>query len=93
MLRGLSGRRHEVITAVAVRRGGALRCGHDRAVVTFRSLEPDEIAAYVASGEPLDKAGAYAIQGGAAAFVERLEGCRDTVVGLPVELVRKLVGS
>lgn len=91
MLRRLSGRRHEVVTAAAVRRSGALRCGHDRALVTFRSLGPDEIAAYAASGEPLDKAGAYAIQGGAAGFVERLEGCRDTVVGLPVHLVRKLL--
>lgn len=93
MLRRLSGRRHEVVTAVAVRQGGVRRCGHDRALVTFRSLEPDEIAEYVASGEPLDKAGAYAIQGAAAGFVERLEGCRDTVVGLPVELVRDLVGG
>ena len=91
MLRRLSGRRHDVVTAVAVLRGGVLRCGHDRALVTFRSLGPDEIAAYVASGEPLDKAGAYAIQGGAAGFVERLEGCRDTVVGLPVGLLRELL--
>lgn len=93
MLRTLSGRRHEVITGVAVRRGGVLRWGHDRTGVTFRRLEPGEIADYVTSGEPLDKAGAYAIQGGAAGFVERVEGCRDTVIGLPVKLARHLLSS
>jgi septum formation protein len=61
--------------------------------VTFRRLEPGEIADYVASGEPLDKAGAYAIQGGAAGFVERVEGRRDTVIGLPVNLARDLISS
>lgn len=91
MLRTLSGRRHEVVTGVAVRRGSAQRWGHQGALVTFRPLGPAEIAAYVASGEPLDKAGAYAIQGGAAGFVEGLEGPWDTVVGLPVELARALV--
>jgi septum formation protein len=93
MLRLLSGRRHEVITAVALERDGAVRCAHDRAEVTFRSLGAEEIARYVASGEPLDKAGAYAIQGGAADFVTRLEGSRDTVVGLPVQLVRALLAD
>lgn len=93
MLRRLSGRRHEVITGVAVRRGPVLRWGHDRTGVTFRQLEPGEIADYVASGEPRDKAGAYAIQGGAAGFVERMEGRRDTVIGLPVKLARDLLSS
>ena len=53
--------------------------------VTFRSLTPAEVDAYVATGEPLDKAGAYAIQGGAGEFVERLEGSLSAVIGLPVE--------
>ena len=52
-------------------------------VVTFRSLTPNQIDAYVASGEPLDKAGAYAIQGGASCFVRRIEGSYSNVVGLP----------
>lgn len=91
MLRRLSGRTHRVITAVATNRGGVLHWGHATTEVTFRPLEPGEIARYVAGGEPLDKAGAYAVQGGAAAFVERLEGDRDTVIGLPMALVRRLL--
>jgi septum formation protein len=91
MLRLLSGRDHEVITAVALNRGGALRWASARARVTFRKLDPDEIAAYVASGEPLDKAGGYAIQGGAAGFVVGLEGERDTVIGLPIGVLRRLL--
>jgi len=90
MLALLSGRTHEVATAVALGCGQRLASGVDVARVTFRTLSDEEIAAYVATGEPLDKAGAYAIQGGAAGFVQRLEGSRDTVVGLPVALVRTL---
>src|SRR6266700_622280 len=88
MLRRLSGRTHEVVTGVAVRRDGRLRGGHARAAVTFRPLTDEDIAAYVAGGEPMDKAGAYAYQGGAAAFVVALEGDADTVIGLPMRLVR-----
>lgn len=91
MLDRLSGRTHRVITGVATNRGGVVRWSHAAAEVTFRPLGPGEIASYVASGEPLDKAGAYAIQGGAAGFVERLEGDRDTVIGLPMALVRRLL--
>jgi septum formation protein len=69
----------------------SLRWGHAGARVTFRRLEPAEIARYAGSEEPLDKAGAYAIQGGAAAFVERLEGDVDTVIGLPIRLLRKML--
>jgi MAF protein len=84
-LRRLSGRRHEVITAWAVAsRGGEVRVGHEVAGVRFRALSEAEIAAYVATGDPLDKAGAYGIQGGAGRFVEALEGEFDVVVGLPV---------
>lgn len=91
MLRVLSGRSHEVITGVAVNDRGVLRWAHARARVTFRRLEPGEIARYAGSEEPLDKAGAYAIQGAAAGFVERLEGDLDTVIGLPIRLLRKLL--
>ncbi|MBO0701397.1 MAG: septum formation protein Maf [Candidatus Dormibacteraeota bacterium] len=91
MLRRLSGRTHRVITAVATNRGGILRWGHAATEVTFRELTPGEIVSYVGGGEPLDKAGAYAIQGGAAGFVERMDGDRDTVIGLPMTLVRRLL--
>ncbi|MGH7918652.1 MAG: Maf family protein [Candidatus Dormibacteraceae bacterium] len=91
MLHRLSGRTHEVITGVATNHGGVLHWGHAGAAVTFRELAPGEIARYVASGEPLDKAGAYAIRGGAAGFVERLDGDLDTVIGLPMKLVARLL--
>jgi septum formation protein len=93
MLGRLSGRTHEVITAVAVAHLGTVRCDHASARVTFRVLTPAEIADYVASGEPMDKAGAYAVQGGAACFVERLVGDRETVIGLPTALVRRLLAD
>jgi len=93
MLRLLSGRSHRVHTgwAVAVAVPGCR--GNDweghvevtSSTVTFRSLRPAEVDAYVSTGEPLDKAGAYAIQGGAGDFVEKLEGSLSAVVGLPVE--------
>ena len=91
MLSRLSGRAHEVVTGVALNQGGVLRWAHEAARVTFRPLTHGEIAAYIASGEPMDKAGAYAIQGGAASFVTAVEGDRDTVIGLPVALVRRLL--
>jgi len=91
MLTRLSGRTHEVATGVAVARDARLESGVDVARVTFRSLGSAEIEAYVRTGEPLDKAGAYAIQGGARAFVARLEGAQDTVIGLPVALVGDLL--
>jgi len=92
MLARLSGRVHEVATGVAVARGRRLESGVDVARVRFRPLDPLEIEAYVRTGEPLDKAGAYAIQGGAKGFVERLDGALDTVIGLPVALVVELLG-
>lgn len=91
MLSRLSGRSHRVITAVATNHGGILHWAHATAEVTFRELAPGEVARYVAGGEPLDRAGAYAIQGDAAGFVTRLEGDRDTVIGLPLALVRRLL--
>ena len=93
MLRRLSGRTHEVLSAVArVYRGGhQVRLSESR--VTFRTLSAAEIAAYCASGEPLDKAGAYAIQGRAAAFVRHLEGSYSGVVGLPLFETAELLAS
>jgi len=87
MLRRLSGRVHEVVTGIAlVYEHGAIV---DRAStrVTFAALGEDEIAWYVATGEPRDKAGAYGIQGGASRFITGIEGSYSNVVGLPVELV------
>lgn len=83
MLELLSGRRHEVFTAVALAATStAIRLSASR--VWFRRLSADECAAYCASGEPLDKAGAYAIQGLGAVFVERLDGSYSGVMGLPL---------
>jgi septum formation protein len=88
MLRSLSGARHEVLTAVCVRRNGpGLALEHEALVATevrFRPLEEEEVAWYVASGEPLDKAGAYALQGLGGAFVEAVSGSVSGVVGLPL---------
>jgi septum formation protein len=89
MLGMLSGREHTVITAVAVARGRKLRSAIEEVRVKFRRLREDEIDAYIATGEPMDKAGAYGIQGFGATIVERIEGDYFAVMGLP--LVR-LVG-
>jgi septum formation protein len=89
MLRMLSGREHTVITAVAVSRGRKLRSAIEEVHVKFRRLRDDEIDEYIAMGEPMDKAGAYGIQGYGATIVERIEGDYFAVMGLP--LVR-LVG-
>ena len=87
MLHRLSGRTHEVVGGLAVCHGGHTISGVVRTRVTFRALGDDEIDAYVATGEPLDKAGAYAIQGGAAGFVAEVDGCRENVVGLSIPAV------
>ena len=84
MLASLSGRTHEVITAVAVRWQEQLALAVSSSQVTFRKIPGDEIERYVATGEPLDKAGAYAIQGKAAAFVSHLKGSYSGVMGLPL---------
>ena len=91
MLKLLSGRAHEVVTAVSLidHRGADLQ--HATTVVRFRRLTYDEIGDYVGTGEPFDKAGAYGIQGGAAKFVESIEGDYNNVVGLPVYLVREML--
>ena len=86
MLRLLSGRDHSVVTGIAVVNAatGSLRSSAVSSVVRFRSLSSDEIAAYVATGEPRDKAGAYGIQGLGADLVRGLEGCFTNVIGLPL---------
>lgn len=89
MLGMLSGREHTVITAVAVSRGRKLRSAIEEVLVKFRRLREDEIEAYVATGEPMDKAGAYGIQGFGATMVERVEGDYFAVMGLPLA---RLVG-
>ena len=89
MLRTLAGRRHTVHTAVAVARGGRLESGVERVGVTFRPLTDADIASYIATGEPMDKAGAYGIQGYGATIVERIEGDYFAVMGLALgRLVR-----
>ena len=84
MLSQLNGRLHTVITAVAVARGRKLRSSIEEVSVKFRRLREDEIQAYVATGEPMDKAGAYGIQGYGATIVERIEGDYFAVMGLPL---------
>ena len=92
MLRRLAGRSHRVLTGVAVAVAGRpIAVEVVTTHVTFRSLTADEIAAYVATGEPLDKAGAYGIQGQGGALVASIDGPYDNVVGLPLECVRGLL--
>ena len=92
MLRRLAGRAHDVYTAVAVAWRGAIVSGSVRTAVWFRPLDDEVIAAYVATGEPLDKAGAYGIQGYGAVLVERIEGDYFTVMGLGLGLLVELLG-
>jgi septum formation protein len=96
MLERLSGEAHTVFTGVAVASwddGLAVRSEVERAVVYFHELTEGEITAYVASGEPMDKAGAYALQGLGGVFVRRIEGTPTTVVGLPIDLAARLLRS
>jgi len=93
MLGRLSGRGHEVLTGVAVRWGPDERHHVERTHVWMAVLTDAEIAWYVASGEPFDKAGGYGVQGLASRFVERVEGSYSNVVGLPVSVVYRLLGE
>jgi septum formation protein len=101
MLRRLSGRTHLVHTAVCVAQGGDHRPDRDTnhrtaldtAAVSMHPIDADLLERYLATGESLDKAGAYAVQGEAAMFVERVTGHLTTVVGLPVRVVEQLLGS
>ena len=92
MLRLLSGRPHEVTTAVSlIKPDGQSDTRASTTKVVFRALSEEEIQLYVASNEPMDKAGAYAIQGGAAGFADRMEGEYSNVVGLPLSLVTEML--
>lgn len=93
ILRLLSGRTHRVITGVALVTAAGTEVAAEATAVRFLTLSEEEIAAYVASGEPMDKAGAYAIQGRAARWIPRIEGCYFNVVGLPLSLVVSMLES
>lgn len=89
MLAMLSGRSHIVTTAICLRHARGEIVDSESTLVRFGELSADEITAYAASGEPRDKAGAYAIQGLASKYIDRVEGCYFNVVGLPIALVWK----
>lgn len=91
MLQRLAGRRHEVITAVALMADGTLHEAASTTGVWFRPVDEATLRAYVATGEPMDKAGAYGIQGPGAVLIDRIEGDFFTVMGLPVGLVAELL--
>ena len=91
MLKLLSARAHNVHTGVAVHFGGRVYSGVASTAVSFRKIEADELEYYIKSGEPMDKAGAYGIQGYAGRFVESYEGDFDTVIGLSLALTRRLM--
>lgn len=92
LLRMLSGDTHRVVTGVVVvPPGGAPLSSFAETKVTFRELTDQEIDAYVRTGDPLDKAGGYGIQGRAKAFVSKVDGPMDNVIGLPMDVVRRLL--
>ena len=91
MLGLLAGRRHEVLTGICLKRGTTAVRDFARTSVWFTEMSAREIEEYVDSGEPMDKAGGYAIQGLASKFIERIDGCYFNVVGLPISLVYRHV--
>ena len=91
MLRALSGRTHHVLTGVTVKKGRYQETRCEVTEVRFESLSEQEISAYIATGEPMDKAGAYGIQGKGAVLVKRIEGSYDNVVGLPLTVVYEML--
>ena len=94
MLRLLSGKWHDVLTGVAwVRVGGETRVAHEATRVRFAEMSESEIDWYIASGEPVGKAGAYGIQGKAALFIEEIEGDYFNIMGLPIRLVYELAAD
>ena len=93
MLKKLSARSHQVITGVAVLSSSRTLTSAASTTVTMREISEEEIKNYIATGEPMDKAGAYAIQGGAAPFITAISGDYDNVVGLPVALVKTLLNT
>ena len=95
MLRTLSGNTHEVFTGVTIvdAKSGKRETRSVRTGVCFRALTDQEINDYIAGGEPMDKAGAYGIQGGAGKFVEKLEGSYENVIGFPVDEVQDMLNG
>ncbi len=95
MLASLSGHTHHVLTGIFLLQlpGGATRAAVEKSSVTFAPLSEAEIDAYVASGEPMGKAGAYGIQGSAGRFIPKIEGCYFNIVGLPLARLYKLLGE
>jgi septum formation protein len=93
MLRMLSGRSHRVITGVALVTQHSVDVAAETTAVRFLTLSDEEIEAYIATGEPMDKAGAYGIQGLAAKWIPRVEGCYFNVMGLPLSLVATMLES
>jgi septum formation protein len=93
MLRQLSGRRHSVYTGVALVQGGRRLVGYERTEVEFRRLSEEDIGRYLATGEPMDKAGAYAIQGLGAALIGAIRGCYTNVIGLPLPKVMAMLSE
>ncbi len=91
MLRALAGERHEVITGICLKRGRRAVRDLASTAVWFAPMTGEEIRDYVASGEPMDKAGAYGIQGLASRFIDRIDGSYTNVVGLPVALTYRLL--
>jgi septum formation protein len=91
ILKQLSGRSHEVLTGLCVIHGNTRKVNSSHTVVEFSSLTSQEIDWYVSTGEPLDKAGAYGIQGFGARFVSRVNGCYSNVVGLPLSLLYQML--
>ena len=93
MLRLLSGRAHTVLTGVAVRRAAHCASAVEQSIVHFSVLDAGQIARYIETGEPADKAGAYGLQGGGGRFVTRVEGSRSNVVGLPLACLEGLLAQ
>jgi septum formation protein len=93
MLRMLSGRSHRVITGVAVVTSTSAQVAAEMTAVRFLPLSDEEIESYIATGEPMDKAGAYGIQGRAARWIPHIEGCYFNVVGLPLALVSTMLAA
>ncbi len=91
ILSALSGRSHEVYTGVYLQKGGSTHQFHDRATVRFRTLQEAEIRAYIQTGSPLDKAGAYGVQD--SGFVAEINGSYHTVMGFPTALFQQLIQS
>lgn len=91
MLRSLSGRSHTVLSGLALFYNGKTISGADKTEVYFANMPESFIESYVASGDPMDKAGSYAVQGRTSLYIDKIDGCYFNVVGLPVRLLAKLI--